>query len=121
MSKNFTTRLTPPENPAPAPRLREGEVMAGRDIGVFPWDGWEKHALARGVAPVLATLGRAVIREAWQHGWDERHRSLCGWRDDGRRMLRLALRNPALARERWSRLLDTDGGRYDPETGTLLF
>ena len=93
----------------------------GCEYGYYPWDGWKKHALAQGVAPDLAALGRAVIREAWQHGWDERHRSLCGWRDDGRRMLRLALRNPALASKRWARLLETDGARYDPKTGTFIF
>ena len=99
-------------------RLREDEVM-GCTYGDYPWDGWQRWALAHGVPAELATLGRAVIREADQHGWDERLKSLCGWRDDGRRMLRLALRNPALAQKRWSRLLDTDGGRYDPATGRV--
>ncbi|MGH8020707.1 MAG: hypothetical protein ACREIA_20965, partial [Opitutaceae bacterium] len=101
------------------PRLRDDEVM-GSAYGAYPWDGWEKYAVAHGVAAELAALGRLVIREAWQHAWDERLRSLCGWRDDGRRMLRLARRNPALAEKRWTRLLDTDGGRYDPETGRVL-
>jgi hypothetical protein len=101
------------------PRLREDEVM-GSVYGTYPWDGWQKYALAQGVPAELATLGRAVIREAWQHGWNERLKSLCGWHDDGRRMLRLAQRNPALALKRWTRLLDTDGGRYDPETGGVL-
>lgn len=103
-----------PEEPAAAgARLRDDEVM-GSAVGAYPWDGWEQHALAQGVPADLATLGRAVIREAWQHEWSERLRSLCGWSDDGRRMLRLALRNPQLAEKRWSRLLDTDGGLYDP-------
>ena len=115
MSKSFTLRLTLPKAPMPPPRLREDEVM-GSEFGAYPWDGWEKYARARGVESGLAALGREVIREAWQHWWDERHRSLCGWRDDGRRMLLLARRNPALAQERWSRLLDTDGGRFNPET-----
>jgi hypothetical protein len=101
------------------PRLRDDEVM-GSAYGAYPWDGWEKYAVAHGVAAELAALGRLVIREAWQHGWPERLRSLCGWRDDGRRMLRLAQRKPALAEKRWTRLLDTDGGRYDPETGRVL-
>jgi len=104
------------EPPDEEPRLRGGEVL-GSAYGAYPWDGWEKWARAQGVPVELASLGRAVIREAWQHGWEERLQSLCGWQDDGRRMLRLAQRNPALAQKRWSRLLDTDGGRYDPATG----
>ena len=95
------------------PRLRTDEVM-GSTYGAYPWDGWEKWAVAQGVPAELAALGRAVIREAWQHEWSERLRSLCGWSDDGRRMLRLARRNPALAEKRWSRLLETDGGLYEP-------
>lgn len=96
------------------PQLRTEEVM-DCSAGNYPWDDWQRHAIARGVPAELASLGRAVIREAWQHEWSERLRSLCGWSDDGRRMLRLALRNPQLAEKRWSRLLDTDGGLYEPE------
>jgi len=111
----LTSHVWAAEPPDETPRLRDDEVM-GSTYGAYPWDGWEKSALAQGVPADLAALGRAVIREAWQHGWDEPLRSLCGWRDDGRRMLRLASRNPALAARRWTRLLDTDGGRYDPAT-----
>ena len=116
MSKSFIPRLTLSKKPAPAPRLREDEVMAGCDIGVFPWDGWEKHALAQGAAPDLAALGRAVIREAWQHGWRAPYRALCGWRDDGRQMLRLALNAPVASQKLWQWLLDTDGGYWNPKT-----
>lgn len=35
--------------------------------GQYPWDFWEKRALARGVRRELAGLGRAVMREANQH------------------------------------------------------
>jgi len=118
MQMNPDSETDRPEKPAPAPRLRENEVM-GCAAGAYPWDGWEKHALAKGAAPEAAMFGRAVIREAWQHGWDERLRSLCGWRDDGRRMLRLALRNPALARKRWAWLIETDGGWRNPEGGVM--
>jgi hypothetical protein len=67
----------------------------------------------------LAGLARLTIREAYQHQWSDRLKSLCGWRDDGGRMLRLALRSPEKARQRWNRLLETDGlrGEYDPKTG----
>ncbi len=101
------------------PRLRTDEVM-GSAYGAYPWDGWEKYAVTQGVPAELASLGRAVIREAWQHEWTKRLRSLCGWRDDGRAMLRLAFRNPALAEKRWARLLDTDGGLYDPQSERAL-
>jgi len=103
----------------PAPRLRDDEVM-GCVYGDYPWDHWQHWAFAHGVPLDRATLGRAVIREAWQHGWDEELRAECGWRDDGRAMLALALTNPARAEARWSELLDTDGGRYDPKTGEVL-
>jgi hypothetical protein len=67
----------------------------------------------------MAQLGRATIREAYQHDWPGKLKSLCGWRDDGRRMLKLALRSPERACKRWRRLLDTDGnrGRHDRKSG----
>jgi hypothetical protein len=69
--------------------------------GQYPWDDWERDALAAGVPKELAGLGRLTVREAYQHGWDDRLKSLCGWY------------------ERWQRLLDTDGlrGEYDLKTG----
>lgn len=84
--------------------------------GHYPWDDWERAALARGVEKELANLGRAVMREASQHDWTERLKSLCGWRDGGKRMIVLALRAPETARRRWSWLLATDGERVHPET-----
>ncbi len=87
--------------------------------GQYPWDDWEKDALAAGVPKALAGLGRLTMREAYQHDWTARLKSLCGWRDDGRRMMKLALRSPGTAEKRWQRLLDTDGlrGEYDEKTG----
>ncbi|MFA6270771.1 MAG: hypothetical protein WC657_06225 [Candidatus Paceibacterota bacterium] len=64
----------------------------------------------------MATLGRAVMREAHQHAWGGRLRSLCGWNDEGRRMIALALRSPEKALRRWDWLLETDGQRVDPAT-----
>lgn len=84
--------------------------------GSYPWDFWEKRALARGVPRDLAGLGRAVMREADQHMWSERLQSLCGWRDEGRRMIALALRAPETAQLRWEWLMDMDGLRLDPQT-----
>lgn len=101
------------------PRLRDDEVM-GCVYGFYPWDEWQRWAFANGVPMNLATLGRAVIREAWQHDWSEELRAECGWRDDGRAMLALALTQPKRALARWSKLLDSDGGRVDPATGRVL-
>ena len=88
-------------------------------FGNYPWDDWERDALAAGVPKELAGLGRLTVREAYQHDWDDRLKSLCGWHDQGQRMIKLALRSPQSAEHRWQRLLDTDGFRGDhhPETG----
>ena len=111
MSKPSTSLLTDSATvPVPRPRLDPAEVL-GCEYGQYPWDDWQRWAQARGLDAGLAALGRLVIREAYQHGWKERLLSLCGWRDDGRRMLALALRSPARATQRWQRLLDTDGHR----------
>lgn len=102
----------------PKPRLDEGRVL-GCEYGHYPWDDWERRAVAHGLDRDLAALGRLTIREAYQHQWDDHLKSLCGWRDDGRRMLRFALRSPEKAKRRWNRLLETDGyrGEYDEKTG----
>jgi len=88
-------------------------------FGHYPWDDWEKDALAAGVPKDLAGLGRLVVREAYQHDWDDHLKSLCGWYDRGGRMIKLALRSSEKARRRWEHLLETDGnrGRYDEKTG----
>jgi hypothetical protein len=88
----------------------------------YPWDYWEKKALAAGVPEELASLGRSVMREAHQHAWGERLQCLCGWADKGRRMIRLALKSPKTADKRWRDLLNTDGnrGRWDEKTGRWI-
>jgi hypothetical protein len=119
MSKSFQSRLTPFLKPAaPKPRLDEGRVI-GCEYLHYPWDDWEAWAVSQGLDRDLAALARLTIREAYQHQWDDRLKSLCGWRDDGGRMLRFALRSPEKAKRRWNRLLATDGGRgeYDEKTG----
>lgn len=96
--------------------------VLGCTYGQYPWDDWERAALARGVAKELANLGRAVMREAYQHGWEPRLQKLCGWEDDGEAMIALALGAPKRARSAWEKLLDTDGGRgsYHPKTGEWI-
>ena len=73
--------------------------------GNFPWDNWERDALKAGVSRELATLGRAVMREASQHGWPSRIKAQCGLYDHGKRMLSLALNSPQVAEKRWNDLL----------------
>lgn len=112
------TSQAPEPVPVP-PGFEDLAYVFNCTYGHYPWDDWEKVALAAGVPQDLAGLGRLTMREAFQHGWDARLRSLCGWRDQGKRMLALALRSPEKARKRWQRLLDTDGlrGEYDERTG----
>jgi|GEM_PF-3285820 len=55
--------------------------------GAYPWDDWERSALASGLAPALAALGRSVMREAGNHAWCGRLKKECGWSDEGRAML----------------------------------
>jgi len=90
--------------------------------GQYPWDFWEKRALARGVPGELANLGRAVMREADQHMWEPLLQALCGWEDEGEGMIELALMAPKHARFVWEKLLDTDGcrGSYHPKTGEWI-
>ena len=87
--------------------------------GSYPWDFWEKRALARGVPADLAGLGRAVMREADQHQWEPLLQAVCGWEDEGQAMIALALEHPKHAQWTWQKLLDTDGcrGSYHPKTG----
>jgi hypothetical protein len=81
--------------------------------GNYPWDAWHGWALARGLDAGLAGLGRLLIREAFNHGWPENLKSLCGWSDDGQALLALALRAPKAARRQWDILMRTDGLRGD--------
>jgi hypothetical protein len=87
--------------------------VLGCAFGHYPWDDWERAALKAGLSKDLAGLGRLVIREAYQHGWEPWLQSLCGWNDDGQ-----ALRFPQAARRRWDILMRTDGlrGDYRPRT-----
>ena len=89
------------------------ERVLGCTFGNYPWDEWERRAQAAGVLKELAGLGRLTMREAYQHGWPENLKTLCGWNDDGQNMTRLALRAPRKARRQWDILLRTDGLRGD--------
>ena len=85
--------------------------------GGFAWCEWCERALLRGLDEELAVLGRAVMREAFQHSWDIKLQEECGLIDDGAAMLDLAFSDPAKANERWEYLLQTDGLRGCYENG----
>ena len=81
------------------------------ELGQFPWDHWHAWALEDGVPEDLAALGRHLIREADQHGWERDLQEECGWADSGAAMILLALNQPDQARQRWEYLMDTAGER----------
>lgn len=82
--------------------------------GCYPWDDWQRSALAAGLSPELAALGRQLMREADQHSWCERLRVECGWNDGGRAMLSRLLTQPRRTAARLNWLYATDGQRFDP-------
>lgn len=73
----------------------------------YPWDFWAKDALERGLAPELASLGRAVIREVDQHGW----RGLVAELGRAELVEELLFRAPTQAKRLYEVLLESDGLR----------
>jgi hypothetical protein len=105
--------LTPsPKTPLPPPRL-DLDAVLDCEYGNYPWDDWHRWALACGLDAKLAGQARLLIREAFQHDWPDWLKPACGWRDDGRALLDLALRSPRRARRQWRILFRTDGLRGD--------
>lgn len=98
--------------PPPSPVLDESQVL-GCEYLHYPWDEWERWALAQGLDPSVAGQARLLIREAFNHGWPEELRVLCGWRDDGQALFKLARRAPKKALAQWDILMRTDGFRGD--------
>lgn len=87
------------------------------ESGAYAWDRWEAQAKAAGLSENLASLGRAVMREAVQHFWEPLLKLECGWGDAGQKLLERALNEPEATARRWQELLETDGERgfWTPE------
>jgi hypothetical protein len=122
MSKPSSSRLTPSRKSGASPPLPKLDLhfdVCACTFGHYPWDDWERFARARGLDAETAGLGRLLVREAYNHGWEAWLQSLCGWSDDGAALLAFALREPEKARWCFARLMDTDGLRGDvhPDTG----
>ena len=84
--------------------------------GAYPWDDWQREALASGLNATLAALGRTVMREAYQHNWCDRLKYECGIdnADIATAMIAWAKDQPHLMEARWHWLLATGGLRVDP-------
>jgi hypothetical protein len=95
------------------------EPLRPDSTGRYAWDRWQVCALATGLDKDLAGLGRAVMREAAQHDWNDELKAECGWGDAGQAMLQLARTDAAGAVARWTYLLETDGerGRWTADGG----
>lgn len=112
--KSLTPGLTPSSpNAAALPKLNLGFDVCASTFGHYPWDDWERFALARGLDAETAGLGRLLVREAYNHGWEVWLQNLCGWSDDGQALLACALRAPKAALRQWEILMRTDGLRGD--------
>ena len=85
-------------------------ALHGATTESYAWDYWKTKALAAGVTGDLAALGRAVMREHYQHGWSSYGAEVSV--RSGDEMLHLALCEPDKAATRWQWLLDTDGGKH---------
>lgn len=79
---------------------------------IEPWGIWHSKALAAGVGTALASLGRAVIRDYWQHGRDHDERtgegSYLGADQHHVMMIALAKQKPALAKACFEEALAID-------------
>jgi hypothetical protein len=107
--------MNPSTQPSSRPADLDTRILACPPGG-YPWDDWQREAAAAGVAPDLASLGRAVMREAYQHDWCHRLKYECGIDnpDTAAGMVTSAKDQPQLTAARWQWLLATDGLRFDP-------
>jgi hypothetical protein len=105
------------ESEAQAIDERQQRITAAKP-SEYPWDDWQRQALAAGVSDELANLGRAVMREADQHNWCDSLKYECGISspdpDYARNLIEFVKEQPARYDARWRWLLGTDGLRFDP-------
>jgi hypothetical protein len=71
----------------------------------FGWDRWEARALARGVSPELAALGRALLKIAHEKGVAVALRAEFGRDDFDEAMIENAVSDPAGEWARWHYLM----------------
>lgn len=107
------TFLTHPQKTTASPPKLDLDAVLDCSFGHYPWDDWERYALACGLDAEIAGLARLLIREAFQHDWPDWLKPVCGWDDDGQELLAFALRAPKSARRQWEILFRTDGLRGD--------
>lgn len=81
------------------------------------WNVWHREALDAGVDSKIADLGRQVIRDYWQHGYDRREEGgdgpFLGAPRHHKMMIALALQKPMLANAVFVDTLTAD----DPDEG----
>ena len=102
-------------------RLRDRVLTVpvfGGVAGDYPWDRFDAAAKEAGLPPQLASLGRSVFREAFQHDWHDELKVECGWLDGGQAMIYQALAFPDDCESRWGSLLEHDGDEYVVEPVT---
>jgi hypothetical protein len=92
----------------PIPYHDRDRIVLASSSGSYPWDVWERRAIAEGVSKELAGLGRSLMREAYQHNWDENKCTNAGWNDRGELMIQCALHDAENARRVWHRMLTCD-------------
>lgn len=80
----------------------------------FFWDQWKERADAANMRADVATAGRALVRECYQHGWENFMgpgiQTLCGYDDNGEALLAFGLAYPDLAERIWNHLVADDAG-----------
>jgi hypothetical protein len=94
------------EERRPIPNHDRDRIVLASFSGNYPWDVWERRAMTEGVAKELAALGRSLMREAYQHSWDEEKCNEAGWNDRGEAMVKFALQTPSAATFRWRQILE---------------
>lgn len=98
-----------------APKGAELDIfsMARQAPGEYPWDHWRQLALERGVPAILASLGRDVMREHFNHAWPDYLAVEVSMHHPSapRRMIEGALNRPEATGARWTWLLNSDGER----------